>query len=265
MRTFIEVEKCLKERGYIPETYDYINSTLVYINYYKNNKRVTIKVNDKGDKVLSAFIELDITNKPNFLTCQKDGITLSEDDYWIKHDLSFLEYCIDLQEKGLEEHEIKILECHLRNLKSIPKEFLYSHDYYPYYSSIFDVEDGRRDSSDLVIAYKHYNEDSVYFETDCITGDLKLNGYRIKENEDFEKLFKENIWTDRDGEILLQYRYFYDPTETKESYNEILRFMDDYSREIWGNEYNLPEKYKQRYEDYKNRISWRDSYTKDRR
>ena len=241
MRTFIEVEKCLKERGYIPETRDYINSTLVYINYYKNDKRVTIKVDDKGDNVLSAFIELDITNKPNFL-----------------------EYCIDLQEKGLEEHEIKILECHLRNLKSIPKEFLYSHDYYPYYSSIFDVRDGRRDSSDLVIACKHYNEDSVYFETDCITGDLKLNGYRIKENEDFEKLFKENIWTDRDGEILLQYRYFYDPTETKESYNEILRFLDDYSREIWGNEYNLPEKYKQRYEDYRNRISWRDSYTKDR-
>lgn len=148
----------------------------------------------------------------------------------------------------------------MKNLEYIEgyKKFLEDHDYKIYYSSIFDIsEDYQRESSDLTIRFQHYSGESIFFETDCLTGVLKLDDKPLDiTNQDLCKYLEENYWIDKKtGKPRYEYNYFYDPGETKESYSEVIEFSQAYEHEVWGKEFNhLPQSYKKDYENYRNRI-----------
>ena len=283
METLDEFDVYLKERGYeltkVP--YDFIDSILGSVDYIRNGYLVTLLVKgteefwkelkEKGSKdfsysdyrVTTIFIQSPVTNIADFLTNKREGIYLVNEvtpGSWIKHDFSLLEYCLGLQKVDLISHEKKILGCHLKNLEYIEryKKFLEDHDYKIYYSSIFDIsEDYQRESSDLTLGFQHYSGEVIFFETDCLTGVLKLNDKPLDIiNQDLKKYLEENYWIDKKtGKPHNEYNYFYDPSETKESYSEVIEFSNAYQHGIWGKEFNhLPKLYKEDYENYRNRI-----------
>lgn len=282
MKTLIEFDKFFKDHGYEESfaPYTFINTILERVDYEKNGYKVFLttegtedfweELKENGTKefslsdynVISIFIESPITNIADFLTGEKTGIRLVNKvtpESYIKHDFSLLEYCLGLQRIDLISHEKKILGCHLKNLEYIEgyKEFLEDHDYKIYYSSIFDVsEKCQRESSNLSIKFLHYSGESMYLETDCLTGVLKLNDKPLKDNTNLEKYIEENYWIDnKTRKPRCEYNYFYDPSETKESYPETIEFLQAYQHEIWGKEFNhLPQQYKEDYENYRNRI-----------
>lgn len=283
MKTLDEFDVYLKDKGYTKTKlpYDFIDTILTSVDYVKNNYLVTLFVSgtkeflseleEKGVKdfslsdyeVKTIYIQSQVTNRDNFFTGKRDGIYLTDrvtPGCWIKHDFSLLEYCLGLQKVDLVSHEKKILECHLKNLEYIEgyKKFLQSHDYKIYYSSIFDVSgDYQRDSSDLTLRFQHYSGESIFFDTDCLTGVLKLNDKPIDiTSQDLRKYLEKNYWIDKKtGRPRDEYNYFYDPGETKESYSEVIEFSKAYEHGIWGKEFNhLPQSYKKDYENYRNRI-----------
>lgn len=282
METLDEFDVYLKNKGYTKTKvpYDFIDTILHSVDYTKNDYLVTLfvagteefwkELKEKGTKdfslsdyeVKTIFIESPVTNISDFFTNRRDGICLVDKvtpESWIKHDFSLLEYCLGLQRVDLVSHEKKILGCHLRNLEYIEgyKKFLEDHDYKIYYSSIFDVsEECQRESSDLTLRFQHYSGESIFFETDCLTGVLKLDDKPLDLKEDLKKYLEENYWIDKKtGKPRYEYNYFYDPSETKESYPETIEFLQAYQHEVWGKEFNhLPKLYKEDYENYRNRI-----------
>ena len=282
MKTLDEFDRYLKERGYkesqVP--YSYVDTVLCSVDYEKDEYFVVLYVSgtekfweelkENGTKdfspsdyeVTAIFIQSPITNIADFCTNKREGIQLVNkvtSDSWIKHDFSLLEYCLGLQKIDLVSHEKKILGCHLKNLEYLEKykKFLEDHDYKVYYSSIFDVsEECERDSSDLSLKFRHYSGKLISFETDCLTGVLKLDDKPIGTDQDLGKYLEENYWINKKtGKPNDEYNYFYDPEETKESYSETVEFLQLYQREIWGKEFNhLPKIYKKDYENYRNRI-----------
>lgn len=288
METLDEFDVYLKNKGYTKTKvpYDFIDTILNSVDYIKNDYIVTLFVNgteefwkelkENGTKefsvsdynVNSIFIESPVTNIADFFTGEKTGIRLVNKvtpESYVKHDFSLLEYCLGLQKVDLISHEKKILGCHLKNLEYIEgyKKFLEDHDYKIYYSSIFDVsENYERESSDLSIRFLHYSGESMYFETDCLTGVLKLNDRPLKDNTDLEKYIEENYWIDsKTGKPYSKYNYFYDSSETKDSYSETIEFLQAYQHKIWGKEFNhLPQKYKEEYENYRNENFFRNKF-----
>lgn len=283
MKTLDEFDVYLKDRGYelTRAPYDFIDTILTSVEYAWNDHLVTLfvagteefwdELKEKGQRIFSPrdyevktiYIQSPVTNIADFFTGKKGGIYLVDKvtpGGWIKHDFSLLEYCLGLQGVDLISHEKKILGCHLKNLEYIEgyKKFLEDHDYGIYYSSIFDVsEDYQRESSNLTLRFQHYSGESIFFETDCLTGVLMLNDKPLDiTNQNLEVYMEENYWIDKKtGKPKDEYNYFYDPSETKESYPEIIEFLQAYERGVWGKEFNhLPKLYKEDYENYRNRI-----------
>lgn len=283
MKTLDEFNVYLKERGYeltrVP--YDFIDTILTSVEYSRNDYLVTLFVsgteefwNELKEKEVKDFspsdyevktihIQSPVTNVANFFTGKSDGVYLVNKvtpGGWIKHDFSLLEYCLGLQKVDLISHEKKILGCHLKNLEYIErfKKFFEDHDYSIYYSSIFDVSgDYQRESSDLTLRFQHYSGESIFFETDCLTGVLKLDDKPLDiMSLDLETYMEENYWIDKEtGKPRDEYNYFYDPSETRESYPETIEFLQAYEHGIWGREFNhLSQSYKEDYENYRNRI-----------
>lgn len=104
------------------------------------------------------------------------------------------------------EQEEFILKSHIRNMKRIKDEFLpilERFDFYQYYSSILDCKGDEsefsKSSSNPLIVFKHktagFNENTIYFETDCINGKLKVqNEYYT--SDDFENYIINNVMKD---------------------------------------------------------------------
>lgn len=283
METLDEFDVYLKSKGYktteVP--YTFTDTILESVDYTRNGYLVTLfvkgtdefwgELKEKGSKdfslsdykVILVFIQSPVTNIADFLTNRREGISLVDKvtpEGWIKHNFSLLEYCLGLQDIDmLISHEKKILGCHLKNLEYIGsyKKFLEDHDYSIYYSSIFNVSgEYQRESSDLSLRFRHYSGESIFFETDCLTGVLKLDDKPLETKTDLKKYLEENYWMDKEiGKPKDEYNYFYDPSETKESYSETIEFLQAYQRKAWGKEFNhLPKLYKEDYENYRNRI-----------
>lgn len=253
MRLLNEFDKYLIEKGYERGNGDFINTVLDRI-YYKDG--VTLytegtpefwkELELKGEldfsmsdyEVTKIFIESPIVNRSDFETGEKKGITLVQTpDSYYKHDFSLLDYCLNL---NLIEHEKKILRCHQKNLEFIQKyqKFLEEHDYKLKYSSLFDIQPDiyYRDSSDFSLRFTHYFGGSIFFETDCLTGELKINDKLIdKDKIDLEKYLEKEFWLNSDGTPKPEFKYFYDHNETKETYKQ--RIYEFNEREIIRDEF----------------------------
>lgn len=245
---------------------EFFNGILTYLNYYKNEKIISLQVgytDNPSDlnsyEVESVKIESPICNKREFANGSDDGIVLvAQNDWYFSHGLDLFEKCVDIQDHILE-HEMFIMQCHINNLKWIQEnlhQFLIDHDYSLVYSSTFDTKE--RNNSDFVVDYHHPNELSFIFlslNTDCITGDLVYRSkhgkwYKIREVDNLHEFIRKNEWCDINGNLDIDFKYFEVEGWNINSSREVLRFFNDYHNKKWGNTYNLPPGYEQQYQDY---------------
>lgn len=275
-------------------SHEFINGFLRIVTYkkkdFKHYVRLYVEEIDKfceflktlkeGDKyeienenyiVKGAHISSPICNIAGYCDNDKSGISLvrnAKPEDYIHHDLSFFEECLGLQDLDLSKHELKIMKAHIRNLEWVNEillPILRRCDYTIYNSTIFDISDNCwRDSSDFTLTYKHINGSQFFILTDCLTGELKCSGgirpYG-KSSEETEKLMREKIWSTEKGKLKPEFAYLYstDPNENKHSYYTLINLWMSLDKENWDNSEinpeNIPERFRQDYENYRNRIS----------
>lgn len=274
-------------------SHEYLNGFLISVTYkkkdFKHYVRLYVKETDKfyefletlkeGDEyeiknenyiVKGAHISSPICNISGYCDNDKSGISLVKnarpEDY-IPHDLSFFEECLGLQDLDLSKHELKIMKAHIRNLEWVNETLLpilRECDYTIYNSTTFDLSDNYwRDSSDFTLTYKHINGGQFFILTDCLTGELKCSGgirpYG-KSSEETKKLIREKIWSTEKGDLKPEFAYLYstDPNENKHSYSTLINLWMSWNEENWDNSEinpeNIPERFRQDYENYRNRI-----------
>ena len=72
---------------------------------------------------------------------------------------------------------------------------------------------------------------------------------------------REKIWSTEKGELKPEFAYLYstDPNENKHSYYTLINLWMSLDKENWDNSEinpeNIPERFRQDYENYRNRIS----------
>lgn len=223
-------------------------------------------------KVTGILFESCICNVAGFMDNSRPGIFLNGErhpyaildnmggmDEYYPHVLtdSLFKKCAWIQEHPIE-HEMKIIQCHCRNMKKVVNDYLpilNKYDFYQEYSSVLDadVESGHaKDSSNpfITFQFKHgsHTHTLITFETDCITGKLLLNGEEFK--GDFEKwMVEEHLFDKKYNEYYLEFRYLFDSNYKPETANEIWHALE-MNRELKEH----PEYFDQWYKNTK--INW---------
>lgn len=242
----------------------YTEETEEFSNYLQSLQPGTeYQVEYKNYIVGSAFIESPICNVSDFLDGSTDGITLvSEPNSYVKHSLELFELCIGFQKTNLLEHELFIMserQKHLTWAKENLVPVLEKHDYYIEYDSFFDTKN-ERCSSNIRIDFKHPNNSSLVFETDCLTGkpifwtdtdggDLELYG---KNQDEVFAVLLENVW--KKDDLKFGYIYNNDPHETIDTYREVLNLMVSLEHRDRDSNINfdiIPSRYDRMVEEYK--------------
>lgn len=160
-----------------------------------------IPTNPEYYDVIGVLIEGLVVNTADFYNGEKNGIILQRDvdeSSYIKHDLSFFEKCVDIQENPFE-HIAYLIEQHAKHIRWIQQnlhQHLVNRGYYVSYSSIIDLSE--KDSTDLYLDYKNKShwDFTWFFQTDCITGSLILTiggeKYDIQNIENLSKFVEEH-------------------------------------------------------------------------
>lgn len=213
----------------------------------------------------NVTFESSICNVSGFMDDDRSGITLVDDSYinYYPHRLSedMFKKCVWIQNNVIA-HEQNILEAHLKNIKEINENiipFLKTVDYYQSYSSIFDStynNTSHRDCSDLFVEFESNYAGScttIWIATDCITGQMKVNGYFL--SKPFKDWFYDDFikWHTKDelnGKVMKSFLYLVDNNYNRYSYDAIGRITEELEDcKMFGREFpknidwtNIPEK-----------------------
>lgn len=254
----------LKKEGYEDKYQDFYFGELVGVDlYYKNDKDklITLRVNAteeffnylgekakegefeydidyKNYEVVGIIIKSTITSESGYLDKSIGNIYLNNnitDKSYYTHSFEHFEKCVQLQKLGLVEHEIFIMEKHLRHLKwakEVLIPLLEKSDYTIEYSSIFDLTPYARESSNLSMYFKHAHERDAefYMETDCITGEClfpnKMQLYG-KSKEEVWNILVEEYWKKMPYEFMRKkYSYLYTKGETMDTFTEYMEELN---------------------------------------
>lgn len=247
----------LKKEGYEDKYFDSVDGYLLNVDCFYQNRKITLTVDpteefekflkDKSKKeeefeydidyknylVKAINIESTITSEPNYFNGEVGSIYLisnPDKNSYYQHGLELFEKCVQLQKNGVVEHELFIMEKHIEHLKwakEVLIPVLEKADYIIDYSSIFDLSE-RRCNSNLIIIFKHYNDQNfldkeMYMGTDCLTGEclfpdnLNLFG---KNKEEVWSILVEEFW--KKAVFPKRFSYLYTEGETKETFKEYL-------------------------------------------
>ena len=248
MKYLSEYVKYLEDRGYTVEYVDTLNGRLDAIDCYNGDDLVSLIVHETpeyseyldslGDNaeyepdyskyiVTSAHISSPITTERNYFDYSNGAIYLSDKSDYHTHSLSLFEKCVDIQRMSLLEHEKFIIEQHLKNLEWICNVLapeLKKYDYKVDYSSLFDTDDGGLNSN-LTIVFEHYNEGEcdlgIITETDCITGELKIDPKELKDKK-ADEIWDVLVEYWKNQPLPEKYSYLYTEGKAKEDYNQYL-------------------------------------------
>lgn len=255
----------LKKEGYEDKYHDLFCGELLGVDcFYNNDKDKLIilrvdateefsnylreKVKEKGEFeydidyknyiVIGVIIKSTITSESGYADKSIGNIYLNngiaEGNYYT-HGIEYFEKCVQLQKLGLVEHEIFIMEKHLQHLKwanEVLIPILKKSDYTIDYSSIFDLNPDKRESSNLSIYFKHVHERDAEFcmETDCITGEClfpnKMQLYGKSKEEVWDMLVEE-YWKKMPYEFTRKrYSYLYTEGETIDTFKEYIEELN---------------------------------------
>lgn len=275
MKTFKSFEKYLNSLGYFISDglcYEVVNGILYFVTFDNKEYGTTLKLRtipnaayrkelDKlsdGDEVEinpydydvnGAYIPCSICNIAGFVDNCKDGISLVDvDDGYNPHLMKDFKKCVWIQNHVMEQEEF-ILKSYIRNMKRIKDEFLpilERFDFYQYYSSILDCKGDEsefsKSSSNPLIVFKHktagFNENTIYFETDCINGKLKVQ-HEYYTSDDFENYIINNVMKDKYNNIEIDYKYLFDSRYKPNTWQEALKIhqiVNDVNNNRFSNE-----------------------------
>lgn len=257
MKYLNEFIEYLEKEGYKVEYFDSVDGYLLNVDCFYQNKKITFNVDHteefqkflkskikengkfeydidyKNYLVKAISIECTITSEPNYFNKEVGNIYLISNpnkDSYHQHGFDLFEKCVQLQKNGVIEHEIFIMEKHIEHLrwaKEVLIPVLEKADYITDYSSTFDLSD-RRYNSDLIIIFKHYNDQNfddkeLYMKTDCLTGEclfpdnLNLFG---KNKEEVWEILVEEFW--KKAIFPKRFSYLYTEGETIETFKNFM-------------------------------------------
>lgn len=234
-----------------------------------NNIDENEEFNWEYDRILVLFVKFEssICNIMGYVDGDKsyltlDGVVRNDNfDNYIPHKLNneTLTKFAWIQEHPIE-HELFIVGAHYNNLRTICYDYipiLEKYDFYQSYSSVLDcrIESGSEMlSSNPFVRFNHKYYDSINYsnftiETDCITGELLVDGKRL--DKPFEKWLTEDFMYDKKYNCYYNgYRYLFNKDYKPESYKEMtyanelfrdMKFPDYFDKEAKINWDLIPE------------------------
>lgn len=145
--------------------------------------------------------------------------------------LSMLDNILDIFNNGYE-HEINILNCHCKNIKTVTEKYLpilKEFDFNPVTIQLFNqYYDDNETLADPLIIYKHnYTDLTISFSTDCVTGELRFENKKMSNISDFRQYIIENFLTSSSDKcIKIEYRYLFDDAYDIQTYNEFRKLTN---------------------------------------